>query len=290
MKALLEPFLLPEFEGTDKNDFLEFHIKDNTKGKEANSYYFNNPEWAEEYLIYCHRSDAFKSRWETALGELKNKVVVDIGCGPGNIFSTVKARPKLLIGIDLAPISLNFAKKAGYDVPMLADANDLPLISGFADVVTLNATLHHCDNMSAVLKESARVVKAGGILITDHDPQLSAWDYRGIAKVLWQLRLIVYKIIGHGFHKSSDQQRAALETDIHHKPGHGVTTDFFKANLEPLGFTVNVYPHNHEVGADVFNGTKGKLALKYKLGHWFSGRNSTSDASALSLMCVAKKN
>jgi len=287
--ALIKPFLLPDLEITDKKDFLAFNIKKLSPAKAANTYYFNNPKWAEEYLTFCHRSDHFKSRWETAIGNLKNKIVVDIGCGPGNIFSTIKKRPKLLIGVDLAPISLSFAKKAGY-IPVLADADDLPFVSDFADVVTLNATLHHCEDMSAVLKESARLVKPNGLLITDHDPQLLAWDYRGLAKILWRLRLIVYKIIGHGFHKSNEQQRAALESEIHHKPGHGVTEDFFKANLEPLGFSVDIYPHNHEVGAEVFKGKKGKLAFKYKLGHWLSGRNAASNTSALSLMCIARKN
>jgi ubiquinone/menaquinone biosynthesis C-methylase UbiE len=254
----------------------------------ANAYYFNNPGWAEEYLTYCHRSETFKSRWEAAIGDVSDKVVIDIGCGPGNIFATLSQKPKVLIGIDVAGTSLALAAKFGY-LPVLADANDLPFKSGCADVVTLNAALHHCENMEAVLKEACRLVKPGGILITDHDPQYSAWNYKGLAKILWKVRLIVYKILGHGFHKSNEQQTAALASEIHHKPGHGVTTKLFNDVFKLEGFKVNIFPHNHNNGAEVLSGVMGKADMKYRLVNILSGRKPASKTSALSLMCVATK-
>jgi ubiquinone/menaquinone biosynthesis C-methylase UbiE len=288
MKTKISPFLKPGTEIKESGSYLECKITNPSEAIKANAYYFGNFDWAEEYLIYCHRSDSFKTRWTAALGDWTDKVVVDIGCGPGNIFATLKGKPKVLIGIDVAPKSLEIASELGY-TPVLADATNLPFISGFADIVTLNAALHHCEDMEAVLKEAARLVKPGGMIVTDHDPQKSAWDYKGIAKLLWIARLYFYKIIGHGFHKTSDQQYWALATEIHHKPGHGVTKDMFKQLLGPLGFKVNVYPHNHEVGADVLTGKTGKAALKYQIGNLLSGRNPMADSSALSLMCVARK-
>jgi ubiquinone/menaquinone biosynthesis C-methylase UbiE len=288
MKTKISPFLKPGAEITDVGTYLECKIKNPSEAIKANAFYFDNFDWAEEYLIYCHRSDSFKTRWTAALGDWTDKVVVDIGCGPGNIFATLKGKPKVLIGIDVAPKSLEIASELGY-TPLLADATNLPLISGFADIVTLNAALHHCEDMEAVLKEAARLVKPGGLIVTDHDPQRSAWNYKGPAKLLWIARLVYYKIIGHGFHKTSNQQFHALATEIHHKPGHGVTTDMFKKLLGPLGFKVNVYPHNHEVGAEVLDGKIGKAAMKYRIGNLLSGRNPNANSSALSLMCVARK-
>ena len=288
MMSEIKPFLIPGAEIKDTGSYLECPIVNPSDGLKANAYYFNHPEWAEEYLTYCHRSDTFKERWQAAVGDWTDKVVVDIGCGPGNIFATLQGKPKLLIGIDVAPGSLELAKKQGY-LPILADATKLPFISGFADVVTLNAALHHCEDMEAILKEAARLVKPGGILITDHDPQLSAWNYKGLAKVLWTGRLLVYKITGHGFHKTDSQQAWGLACEIHHKPGHGVTKQFFNKVLNPLDFDVNIYPHNHQLGAEVLRGQKGKAEFKYRLGNILSGRNPNSDASALTLMCVAKK-
>lgn len=288
MFSKIKPFLAPNANIQDSGSYLECPIPNPSEGLKANAYYFNHPDWAEEYLTYCHRSNAFRSRWLAAIGDWTDKVVVDIGCGPGNIFATLQGKPKLLIGVDVAPGSLKLAAKAGY-IPLLADATHLPFISEFADIVTLNAALHHCDDMAAILKEAARLVKPGGILVTDHDPQLSAWDYKGLAKLLWNSRLLIYKITGHGFHKTDSQQHWGLACEIHHKPGHGVTKRFFNSHLQPLGFDVNVYPHNHELGAEVLKGDKGKAELKYRLGNILSGRNPNADESALTLMCVAKK-
>lgn len=289
MKSMLYSYLKPGAEMIDKGNYFECPIPKPSEAIKANAYYFNNPEWAEEYLTYCHRSDTFKSRWTAAMGDWTDKIVVDLGCGPGNIYATLQGKPKLLIGVDVAPKSLELAAEMGY-TSVLADATDLPFVSGFADVVTLNAALHHCEDMNAVLKEAARLVKPGGMLITDHDPQISAWDYKGIAKLLWNGRLILYKITGHGFHKTNSQQYWGLACEIHHKPGHGVSKEMFNNVLSPMGFNVQVFPHNHEVGAEVLQGEKGKAAMKYRIGNFLSGRNPNADRSALSLMCVARKN
>ncbi|QIL75329.1 class I SAM-dependent methyltransferase [Hymenobacter sp. HDW8] len=288
MLSAIKPFLRADASVEERDEYLEVPIMQPSEAIKANAYYFNHPEWAEEYLIYCHRSESFRSRWQAAIGSWEDKVVVDIGCGPGNIFATLKGNPKLLIGIDVAPKSLEFAKAQGY-LPLLADATNLPFQSQFADIVTLNATLHHCEDMEAILKEAARLVKPGGLLITDHDPQLSAWEYKGLAKLLWNGRLFVYKITGHGFHKTDSQQEWGLACEIHHKPGHGVTRQLFTDTLKPLGFDVQVFPHNHDLGAEVLEAKTGKAEMKYRIGNLLSGRNPDADTSALSLMCVAKK-
>jgi len=289
MLSQIKPFLQLGAVIEEKENYLQIPIPHPSEGLKANAYYFNDPEWAEEYLTYCHRSDEFINRWKAAIGDWNGKVVLDIGCGPGNIYASLKGKPKVLIGVDVAPKSLEMAKQLGY-IPVLADATHLPFKSGFADIVTLNAALHHCEDMQAVLKEAARLVKPGGILITDHDPQLSAWNYKGVAKLLWNARLVWYKVVKRGFHKTNDQQQWGLACELHHKPGDGVTKKMFKSILEPSNFKVNVFPHNHTVGAGVLQGQKGKADFKYRLGNVLSGRNPSSDDSALTLMCVAKKN
>ncbi|VWX62716.1 Trans-aconitate 2-methyltransferase [Burkholderiales bacterium 8X] len=283
----LEDFLLPGTQLEDAGRYRRAAIKE-TPAIAANALYFSNPEWAREYLTYCHRSDEFKERWKAAAGDWNDKVVLDVGCGPGNIYATVGGKPRLLIGVDVAGGSLDMAADLGYTC-LQADAAHMPFRSGFADIVAVNATIHHCEDMEAVLRESARMVKPGGMLITDHDPQLSAWNYKGPAKVLWDARLVAYRVLGHGFHKNATQQRSGLDTEIHPRPGHGVTHDFFRSTLEPLGFDVEVYPHNHENGAEVLEGVTGKAALKYQIGNLLSGRNPQAPTSALSLMCVARK-
>lgn len=254
----------------------------------ANSNFFGHTEWAKNYFETCHRDQAFKERWLSAGGSWDNKIVVDIGCGPGNLYATLGGSPRVLIGIDVSAGTLKLAQQLGY-TPLLADAHQLPLISGFADLVVLNATLHHCENMAKVLAEASRLVRPGGILIADHDPQLTAWNYKGLALFMYILRLPIYRLILRNLHIPKNERISMIATEIHHKPGDGVTREFFHQILEPLGFTVKIYPHNHTVGAEALQGDYGSPPhWRYRLAQRLSGIDPNSPEAALSLLCVAQ--
>lgn len=285
---MIDAFFKPEAPVLRLGTHYQFGSCAASDGMVANATYFGNPVWAREYLDSCHRDDHFRSRWMAAGGPWTDKVVVDLGCGPGNVFATLGGEPRLLLGVDVAEGSLEMAAALGYTT-VLADAAHTPFQSGIADIVAINASLHHCDDMAAVLREGARLVKPGGMLITDHDPQMSAWDYKGIAMLLWNARLWVYRLMGHSFHKGGGQQSWGLRTEIHHRPGDGMTRRFYEDTLRPLGFDVAVYAHNHQVGARAFDGDVGPAGWKYRLGNLLSGRNPSARDSALSLMCVARK-
>jgi len=251
----------------------------------ANSDYFDNRAWAQAYFESCHRDPEFRDRWHRATGTWDGKIIVDIGCGPGNLFAALGGKPKALYGVDVSQTALDMARAIGY-VSVLADAHHLPFASGIADIVCLNATLHHCDDMETVLAEASRLVGVGGILICDHDPQLSAWNWRGLGMLLFRLRLPVYRIF---WRAKREEQDARLASEIHHRPGHGVTRELFEGALIPLGFDLTIYPHNNSAGASVFDGVMGPLGLKYRIGQFLSRIASNTPDGALSLMCVAKR-
>ncbi|MBD2501906.1 class I SAM-dependent methyltransferase [Anabaena azotica FACHB-119] len=255
----------------------------------ANIFYYDNTEWAKGYFAACHRDKAFQECWQSASGSWDDKIVVDIGCGPGNLYATLGGSPRLLIGVDVSCNSLKMAQTIGY-TPILADAHNLPFIDGFADIVAVNATLHHCENMGKVLAEAARLVRPGGLLITDHDPQQTAWNWKGLAMLLYKIRVPIYRLLSFGKFMSQKEHDAMLKSETHHKPSDGMTRQFYYQILEPLGFTVNVYPHNHTVGAEVLQGNYGQAHMKYRYAQWLSGINPHSSEAALSLMCVARRN
>ena len=255
---------------------------------QANQYYFGHPEWAEKYFEACHRDDAFKARWRAAMGSWDDKIVVDIGCGPGNLYASLGGSPRMLIGVDVSRGALEMARQIGY-TPILADAHHLPFISSFADIVVINATVHHCGRMHKVLAQAARLVRPGGILITDHDPQRSAWNFKGLGMLLWKVRLPLYRLIKQWGHASCSEQTCRLASETHHDAGKGVSPKLYYKTLEPLGFTVKVYPHNHTVGAEVLQGNYGQSDRKYRFAQLVSGINPNSPEAALSLMCVATR-
>jgi SAM-dependent methyltransferase len=268
--------------------FPTYLIGNFTPAMEANRYYFDNPQWAKDYFDACHRDEAFKGCWRAAMGCWDDRIVVDVGCGPGNLYATLGGSPKLLIGVDISRTSLEMAQAIGY-TSILADAHNLPFIDGFADIVALNATLHHCDNMAQVLAEAARLVRPGGLLITDHDPQRSAWNWKGLGMLLYKVRVPIYRLISGGQFMSQAEHDAMIASETHHKPGAGVTSKLYYQTLNPLGFVVKVYPHNHTVGAEVLQGNYGRSQMKYRFSQWLSGIHPNSPEAALSLMCVARR-
>ncbi|GAB4369424.1 MAG: hypothetical protein Kow00121_09340 [Elainellaceae cyanobacterium] len=273
------------------NNILAFPISRCTPFLEANSYYFGHPEWSRNYLAACHQDDAFKERWQTAIGSWQDQIVVDIGCGPGNVYRALHDRcgtPRLLVGVDISLGGLQIAEELGY-IPVLADAQQLPFIDGFADIVTVNATLHHCDDMAQALREAARLVRPGGLLVVDHDPQRTMWGDSIAAKLIWQARLPLYRLLKRGGHSTSDEQFWSTATEAHHQPGDGVTPNLFQQILEPLGFTAHFYPHNRTVGKALFQGDRGKAKWNIRLAQQLSGANPDSAAAALVLMCIARR-
>ena len=256
---------------------------------EANIYFFGHPVWGREYFETSHRHEKFRERWQAATGPWDSKVVIDIGCGPGNIFATVGGKPKLLVGVDISSGALKMAEEVGY-VPLLADAHHLPLVDGCADLVVANATLHHCDDMATVLAEAARLVKPGGLLVTDKDSQSGALNLRGLGLFLREIRFVLYWLMRSKYYIPKDLRKARQATETHNqKPGDGIAADLYYQVLEPLGFDVEVYPHNHDLGVEVLDGQIGRMPWTRRLSQRLSGINPDLPEAAQSIMCIAKR-
>jgi ubiquinone/menaquinone biosynthesis C-methylase UbiE len=287
--------VLKKYLSLDANVFINeqnlptFKIPIMTPAMKANSYFFGHPIWGKEYFESSHRHDVFRDRWVAATGSWDGKVVIDIGAGPGNLFATIGGCPQTLIAIDISPGALQMAKQVGY-TPLLADAHQLPLTDGCADLVVANATLHHCDDMVQVLTEAARLVKPGGLLVTDKDPQSTALNLQGLGLFLREIRFFIYWLIRSKYYLSTEYRNARQATETHNqKPGDGITPAVYFEVLKPLGFEVKVFPHNHDLGAEVLEGKIGKMSWKRRLAQRLSGINPDTLEGAQSIMCIAKR-
>ncbi|NEP15990.1 MAG: class I SAM-dependent methyltransferase [Leptolyngbya sp. SIO4C1] len=259
-------------------------------GMLANAFFFGHPVWAKKDFYRESHNPFWKSRWQAVIPSWDSQVVVDIGCGFGHVYTTLGGRPAAIIGVDISLDALRRAQQLGY-MPLLADAQALPLKSSFADIVVLNAALHHCDDMAATLKEAARLLKPGGLLVSDLDPQRSAWQFKGLGRLVDKARrrLPLYWLMRFSRYRSRTEIDVRLATEIHNaKPGDGITPQLYHDVLAPLGFEVSVYPHNHSVGQAVFAGELGQLPWPYRLAQRLSGIRP-GQAAAQSIMCVARR-
>lgn len=274
----------------DREGIFVGEIPRMSEAMKANSECFGHSFWGPDYLEKSHRGEIFRSRYHAATGSLDHKVVVDIGCGPGNFYATVGGSPKTLIGVDVSYGALQLAKKVGY-IPLQADAQNLPLIDNFADLVVATATIHHCDDMEKALSESARLVRPGGLLMTDLDPQITANNFKGLAAFLRKNRFVIYRLMSSPYYLTEEYRKLRTATEAHNKvPGDGIAPETYYQTLEPLGFEVELYPHNmHYVGAEVLNGEMGQLPLRLRILQRMSGIKPDTPEAAQSIMCIARK-
>ncbi len=93
--------------------------------------------------------------------------VLDLGCGSGLHFDTLRSLGWSAAGIDASADQLRIAReRAGEEVELfLGDAADLPFESGSFDAVTSVFVHTDVDAYASVLAEAARVLRPGGRLV-----------------------------------------------------------------------------------------------------------------------------
>jgi len=144
----------------------------------------NNERTMLHYPLYVNRSDDFLQSQKNLtdhclckLGSLKNKSILEIGCGNGvqTNYISQKYQPSQITGIDLNPYNLAIAeqdkkqrglKNIHY---MVDDAQSLKNIKNnmFDVVINIESAFHYPDK-PAFLKEIHRVLRPGGqFLIAD---------------------------------------------------------------------------------------------------------------------------
>jgi len=92
-------------------------------------------------------------------------VVVDIGCGTGDMSALAAATGARVIGVDFAARMLAGARARGVSAALVrADGTAVPLRTGSATVVTSAFVLRNVVSIPGLLEESARLLAPGGRL------------------------------------------------------------------------------------------------------------------------------
>jgi SAM-dependent methyltransferase len=143
--------------------------------------------------------------------------VLDIGCGDGTIAALIaKARPDISMqGVEVLP-------RADCQIACTAfDGNTLPFSERSFDVATLVDVLHHTSDVSALLREAARVSRQI-VLLKDHLSE-NAFDHATLRFMDWVGNrphgvTLTYNYQGrarwHAHFTAAGLQPASFETNI----------------------------------------------------------------------------
>lgn len=102
---------------------------------------------------------------------IEPKRIVDIGCGTGTLSAMLgkRYRGAELVSLDISTAMIQLARqrKRWFRAQrfVCGDAERLPLASGSVDMVFSNLTFQWCNDLDATLRECARVLRPGGVLL-----------------------------------------------------------------------------------------------------------------------------
>ncbi len=128
--------------------------------------------------FYETRSITYARRILEVLAVIKDsgKVVLDLGCGSGFFSRLVGLAGFKVIALDIDCEALRRVNSRFNDssiLPLCADAQVLPLRKDSVDLVIALSIYEHLENLQIALKETARILRRGGILVV----QLPNLDY-----------------------------------------------------------------------------------------------------------------
>jgi SAM-dependent methyltransferase len=180
---------------------------------------------------------SFRSRLERTVELLPTdcRSVLDVGCGPAPLATSLLGRNMRYVGLDVSAAMLDAARSRVDKVTLIRGAVPLPFKDESFDAVVALGFVEYFDDSVAVLRELSRVVRRNGVLIvsTPKKYHLS----RTMVHLMAPFRAIASLFVGR---RSDSIRRTLLEPDELDAAG-------VKAGVVPDGgchyhFTVLPYP------------------------------------------------
>ena len=109
--------------------------------------------------------------------------MLDAGCGTGGLIRRMASRrPEWTwTGVDVSPLACQLARELGTPDVRESSVTALPFRDGeFAAVVSADV-LYHLDDDEAALREMARVLRPGGVMVINVPAHRWLWSYHDVA-------------------------------------------------------------------------------------------------------------
>jgi SAM-dependent methyltransferase len=109
--------------------------------------------------------------------------VLDAGCGTGGLIRRLAPDHSdwSWTGVDLSPLACALARERTRADIVEASVTALPFPAGHFDAVVSADVLYHLDDDAAALRESARVLRPGGLIVINVPAFPWLWSYHDIA-------------------------------------------------------------------------------------------------------------
>lgn len=117
-------------------------------------------------------------RWRAAMlevaGDVRGRVAVDLCCGTGDVSLLLARHGATVVGVDFTREMIDLAEgkrvrgRATRGAPVAfahGDATRVPVCTGSADLVTIAFGIRNVDDRGAALRDIARVLRPGGMLV-----------------------------------------------------------------------------------------------------------------------------
>jgi SAM-dependent methyltransferase len=156
-------------------------------------------------------------------------LVLDVGCGTGQLGAAIASEGFDVFGVDLSPSMVAKARERGLVGTFAAITTALPFADASFDLALTVATLHHLETparVAATVHEMGRIVKQGGfVVLWDHNPANPYWPIlmKRVPQDSGDERLVPRSEL------LRDTRAAGL--DVHRVFRSGFTPDFLPARL-----------------------------------------------------------
>ena len=166
--------------------------------------------------------------------------LLDVGCGTGFIIDIAADLFDDVRGIDLTPAMLARVQLRSNVQVYCGDAASLPFGAGDFDVVSAYSFLHHLQDLESVLGEAHRVLRPGGCLYADLEPNRHFWTNVMAARDAVRPSTSVV---------ARDEVASVLETSARVENEYGIPADVFDLAEFNKSITGGIEPDEFEIQA-----------------------------------------